>query len=169
MLFEYAYRGSSAVASTADRTLMSFAPDVTREPTYFTGRLRQRIEFREAISALHDVVVSDLRFRPKDKTAYKEWAARQEQSDWQAIAAERTQVAERVRELQTELNDLHARSSYRMAPFNKARSDYAKYILTTEAAYWRVLFDPVITVHPDEVFFECFSQDEASYGRLGAS
>ncbi len=31
------------------------------------------------------------------------------------------------------------------------------------------MLDPVITVHPDEVFFECFSQDESSYGRLGAS
>lgn len=168
MLFEYAYRGSSAVASTADQTRMSFAPDVTREPTFFTGRLRQRIEFREAISALHDVVVSDLRFKPPDKTAYKEWAARQEEIDWQAIAAERSQVAGRVRELQAELSDLRARSSYRMEPFNKARNDYANYILKTEAAYWRVLFDPVITVHPDEVFFECFSQDESSYGRLGA-
>ena len=29
------------------------------------------------------------------------------------------------------------------------------------------MLDPVITVHPDEVFFECFSQDESSYGRLG--
>lgn len=26
--------------------------------------------------------------------------------------------------------------------------------------------DPVVTVHPDEVFFEAFSQDESSYGRL---
>jgi hypothetical protein len=168
LLFEHTYRGSSAVASTADRTLMSFTPDVTREPTFFTGRLRQRIEFREAISALHDVVVSDLRFKPPDKTAYKEWAARQEQIDWQSIAAERTQVAERVRELQEELNDLRTRSSYRMAPFNKARREYANYIIKKEAAFWRVLFDPVITVHPDEVFFECFSQDESSYGRLGA-
>jgi len=30
------------------------------------------------------------------------------------------------------------------------------------------VLDPVITVHPDEVFFECFSQDESSYGRLSA-
>src|SRR5690606_9850228 len=28
--------------------------------------------------------------------------------------------------------------------------------------------DPVITIHPDEAFFECFSQDESTYGRLGA-
>ena len=31
------------------------------------------------------------------------------------------------------------------------------------------IFYPVITVHPDEVFFECFSVDESTYGRLGAS
>ena len=168
MLFDYAYRGSSAVASTADRTLMSFAPDVTREPTFFTGRLRQRIEFREAISALHDVVVSDLRFKPKDKTAYKEWAARQEQIDWQALASERSEVAGRVKELQAELNDLHARSAHRLGPFNKARRDYYNYVIEKEDSFWRILFDPVITVHPDELFFECFSQDESSYGRLGA-
>ncbi len=29
------------------------------------------------------------------------------------------------------------------------------------------MLDPVITVHPDELFFECFSRDESSYGRLG--
>lgn len=167
MLFEHAYRGSSAVASTADRTQMSFAPDVTREPTFFTGRLRRRIEFREAISALHDVVVSDLRFKPKDKTAYKEWAARQEEIDWQAVAAARTEVAARIREMQAELNGLYARSTQRTAPFYKARSDYFKYLYEKEKDFWFVL-DPVITVHPDEVFFECFSQDESSYGRLGA-
>lgn len=167
MLFEHTYKGSSTVTSTADRTQMSFAPDVTRAPTFFTGRLRQRIEFREAISALHDVVVSDLRFKPKDKTAYKEWAARQEAIDWQAVAAERKEVAEKIKELQAELNGLYSRSSQRMAPFYKARSDYFKYLYEKEKDFWFVL-DPVITVHPDEVFFECFSQDESSYGRLGA-
>jgi predicted nucleic acid-binding Zn finger protein len=31
------------------------------------------------------------------------------------------------------------------------------------------VLDPVITVHPDELFFECFSQDESSYGKLGCN
>ncbi len=167
MEFNYTYRGSSAVASTADQTRMSFAPDVRREPTFFTGKLRQRIEFREAISALHDVVVSDLRFKPKDKTDYKEWAARQEQIDWQAVAAERTQVSARIKELQAEVSELYTRSAQRRGPYNKARQDYFAYLYQKEKDFWFVL-DPVITVHPDEVFFECFSQDEASYGRLGA-
>lgn len=53
-----------------------------REPTYFSGDLEKGSAFREAISALHDVMVSDQRFKPKDKTAYKEWAAQREQIDW---------------------------------------------------------------------------------------
>jgi hypothetical protein len=166
--FDYTYKGSSAIASTADRTRMSFAPDVTREPTFFTGELGRKIEFREAISALHDVVVSDLRFKPKDKTAYKEWAARQEQIDWQSVAAERAEVSGRIKLLQAELNELRERSSRRMSSYYKARQNYFRYIYEKERDFWFVL-DPVITVHPDELFFECFSQDEASYGRLGAS
>lgn len=168
MQFDYTYKGSTSVASTANRTQMSFAPDVTREPTFFIGELGRKIEFREAISALHDVVVSDLRFKPKDKSAYKEWAARQEQIDWQFVAAQRSEVTGRIKELQAELNDLYSRSSVRMSSFYKARKEYFDYLYKKERDFWFVL-DPVITVHPDELFFECFSQDEASYGRLGAS
>jgi hypothetical protein len=166
--FDYTYKGSSAVASTADSTRMSFAPDVTREPTFFTGQLGRKLEFREAISALHDVVVSDLRFKPKDKSAYKEWAARQEEIDWQQVAIEHAAVAGKIKELQDELSELQKRSSLRTGAFYKARREYFSYLYQKEKDFWFVL-DPVITVHPDELFFECFSQDEASYGRLGAS
>src|ERR687886_437310 len=30
-----------------------------------------------------------------------------------------------------------------------------------------ILLDPVVTVHPDQVFFEVFSKDEAAYAKLG--
>ncbi|MBV9958423.1 MAG: SWIM zinc finger family protein [Acidobacteria bacterium] len=168
MEFDYTYKGSTTVASTAEHTRMSFAPDITREPTFFTGELGRKIEFREAISALHDVVVSDLRFKPKDKTVYKEWAARQEAIDWQFVAERRVEVAGQIRQLQDELNELYRRNSARMSSFYRARQKYFDYLYQKERDFWFVL-DPVITVHPDEVFFECFSQDEASYGRLGAS
>src|SRR5215203_1360760 len=100
MLFDFAYRGSSSVASASAETEMSFVPDAKREPTYFVAELRQKIEFREAISALHDIVVSDLRFKPKDKTAYKEWAAQREQIDWQEVAARQVETAAKIRMLQ---------------------------------------------------------------------
>ena len=92
MQFQYKYLGNSAVASSASNTSMSFAPDTHREPTYFTGKLRQHVAFREVISALHDVVVSDLNTPVKDKTAYKEWAKSREQIDWQDVAKQRGTV-----------------------------------------------------------------------------
>ena len=168
MFFDYAYRGSSSVESSSSATAMSFVPDAKREPTYFVAELRQKIEFREAVSALHDIVVSDLRFKPKDKTAYKEWAAEREQIDWQEVAGRRSEVAARIKVLQHELNDLNNRRSSRWNPFYDARAKYYQYIYRKQRDLW-FLLDPVITVHPDEVFFECFSEDESSYGRLGAN
>jgi hypothetical protein len=168
MEFNYAYKGNSAVLDRGGDTRMSFVPDLKRAPVYFLGDLRQNIAFREAISALHDVVVSDLRFKPKDRTAYLAWAARQEQIDWQLVAAQRQQTAERIRELQQDLNVLSKRSSERMSGYYRSQKKYFDYLYQKDRDAWFVL-DPVITVHPDEVFFECFSQDESSYGRLGAS
>jgi hypothetical protein len=168
MEFNYSYSGSTSISGNGDRTQMSFAPDVTRTPTYFRGELRQNIAFREAISALHDVVISDLRFQPKDKTAYKEWAAQRNDIDWQLIATQRQSVTDRLRELDAELTVLRQRSSERSKEYYQSVRRYFDYLYQKDRDAWFVL-DPVITVHPDEVFFECFSQDESSYGRLGAS
>lgn len=167
MEFEYRYHGSSAVDSSARSTNMSFAPDTRREPTYFRGELNQSLEFREAISALNAVVVSDLRYKPKDKTAYKAWLAQQEQINWQNVAQQRARNAAQIKDLQAELDRLNRTSSQRMAPFYNAKRKYFDYLYKKDLDAWFVL-DPVITVHPDEVFFECFSQDESTYGRLGA-
>ena len=168
MEFEYTYSGSSSVQSAPDRTSMSFSPDLRREPTFFRGELARELEFREAISALNAVVVSDLRWKPKDKTAYKEWAARQEMVDMAAVMAQRGDVASRLTALRSELNELYQRRSSRMGRYWKAQQRYFNYLYKRDYDAWYVL-DPVITVHPDEIFFECFSQDESSYGRLGCS
>ena len=168
MEFHYSFKGATAVDNGPYRTAMSFSPDVTREPTFFTGELRKPLAFREAMSALHDVVVSDLRFKPKDKTAYKEWAAKQELVDWDEIARQRTGNAGQLKDLQAQLSALQVRASQRMQPFYRARQKYFDWLYQKDRDAWFVL-DPVITVHPDEVFFECFSQDESSYGRLSAS
>lgn len=167
MEFNYSYKGNTSINDGAN-TQMSFSPDTKRPPTYFIGELCQNVAFREAISALHNVVVSDLRFKPKDKTAYKEWAAKQQEIDWQIVAAQRQDVSDRIKSLQEELNQLYQRSSQRWQTFYKAQRHYFDYLYQKDRDAWFVL-DPVITVHPDEVFFECFSQDESSYGRLSAS
>jgi hypothetical protein len=168
MEFNYSYKGNTGITDSGTNTQMSFSPDTKREPTYFVGELRQKIPFREAISALHDVVVSDLRFKPKDKTAYKEWRAKQDEIDWHLVAAQRKEVGDRINKLQGELNELYARQTQRLQPFYRAKKQFFNHLYKVNYDAWFV-FDPVITVHPDQVFFECFSVDESSYGRLGAS
>jgi len=166
--FSYGYRGSSSVESQPDRTAMQFSPDLNRTPTFFRGELGQGVAFREAISALHDVVVSDLRYKPKDRSEYLAWVERQQLLDFADVAQQRSKTAERLREVGQELERLRGRSRERLAPFYQARQKYFDYLYRRDLNAWYVL-DPVITVHPDEVFFECFSQDESSYARLGTS
>lgn len=170
MLFNYKYGGQTNVVSNANQTAMSFAPDTLRQPTFFVGKLDKKISFREAISALHHVVVSDLRFKPKDKTAYKEWAAQQE-AIWLSEYVESLQidkVNERISQVRQELNEVYKEKDKHLGPFNKAKRTYFDYLYEKDKDAWFVL-DPVITVHPDEVFFECFSQDESTYGKLSCS
>ena len=168
MEFEYRYFGSTAVDSGLARTGMSFAPDTRRQPTYFRGRLRQRLQFRECISALHHVVVSDLRFKPRDRTQYLQWRAEQDELDAAELAAAQGDVAARLAPLRAELARLRERHVRATREYRKAEGRYFNWLLTRNWDYWLVL-DPVITVHPDEVFFECFSLDESSYGRVGCS
>lgn len=170
MEFNYKYGGTSNVNSNARAVDMSFAPDTLRQPTFFVGKLHKKIAFREAISALHDVVVSDLRFKPKDKTAYKAWVAEQEQI-WLAEYMSSFQiesVKQKITEIRNELSTVYKEKETLLAPFNKAKKKYFDFLYEKDKDAWFVL-DPVITVHPDEVFFECFSQDESTYGKLSSS
>ncbi|MEM0993995.1 MAG: SWIM zinc finger family protein [Bacteroidota bacterium] len=166
MIFNYKYGRPSNITNSATAMGLSFAPDLLREPTFFVGNLNQKIPFREAMSALHDVVVSDLRFRPKDKTAYKEWAKTQEELWLAAYMADLPDLIEKIDHLKTELGSLRAHKNKILQPFYKARQSFFEYIRKRDYDAWFVL-DPVITVHPDELFFECFSQDESTYARLG--
>lgn len=170
MLFDYKYSNSTSVSNSSQGTFMSFAPDTLRDPVSFTGKLNRKVAFREAISALHDVVVSDLRFKPKDREAYKAWAAEQEKI-WlgEYMAGFQVEAARaRMQEIRAELQQVYAEKNRVLGPFNKAKKAYFDYLLKNDRTAWVVL-DPVITVHPDEVFFECFSQDESSYGKLSCS
>lgn len=170
MLFDYKYSSSTSVNNSATGTAMNFVPDALREPTFFVGKLNKKISFREAISALHDVVVSDLRFKPKDRTEYMEWVAEQEKlwlSEYMA-SFQIDDVRNRIKSLRDELDGIYKEKNRVMGPFNQAKRRYFDYLYQNDKDAWFVL-DPVITVHPDEVFFECFSQDESSYGKLSCS
>ena len=165
MEFDYAYHRDSLVRNEPARTDMSFSPDTLRQPTWFRGELRQGIAFREAMGALHDVVISDLRWKPKDRAAYLAWAEQQEEIDFALIAARKSELAAKIEPIRSELDGLRSRERDRNREWDKSVARYFRHILVRDHAAWLVL-DPVITVHPDQVFFECFSKDESSYGRL---
>jgi hypothetical protein len=170
MLFNYRFAGSTTVSSSSYLTGMNFVPDTLRESAWFLGKLNKKIAFREAISALHDVVVSDLRFKPKDKSAYKEWVEKNEALFLaEYMAGYDVNLANnRMEQIKTELTEVRLQKEKLLAPFYKARQSYFNYLYQKDRDAWIVL-DPVITIHPDELFFECFSQDESTYGKLGCN
>lgn len=170
MQFDYKFHKDTAITNSATSTKMSFSPDLQRDPTFFVGKLNKKIPFREAISALHDVVVSDLRFKPKDREEYRAWVSEQEKlwlSDYMA-EFQIEEVRQRMAEVRGELDQVYKEKNRVLGPFNTAKKVYFDYLYQKDKDAWFVL-DPVITVHPDEVFFECFSQDESTYGKLSSS
>jgi len=165
MRFQYRYYGATSVNNGASSTEMRFAPDTLRPPTYFVADVNQRVPFREAMSALHDVVTADQRYQAPDKSAYKAWLAANEEGLLAQYQARSSELRARQAPLLEELKTIRARKDKVMAPFHKAQAKFFSYLYLTNRDLWIVL-DPVITVHPDRVFFECFSRDESSYASL---
>ncbi len=166
MQFRYKYYGSTTVDDSAASQAFSFAPDTLRPPTSFEGVLRRdsqaHLVFREALSALHSVVVSDLRYRGRDQTAYKQWLADNEKSLLAQFMQQAQTLKGQLSSLTDELRQLRARKDSVLAPFYLARRRYFDWLYTANRDAWFVL-DPVITVHPERLLFEAFSQDESSY------
>lgn len=168
MRFQYRYYGASSIDNSASSTAMRFAPDVLRPPTYFVADVNRRLPFREAISALHDVVVADSRYQAPDKTAYKAWLAENETAMLANFQSRSEELRAKQAPLLEELKALRARKAAVMKPFRDAEAKFYRYLYLNDRTMWLVL-DPIITVHPDRVFFEAFSRDEASYAALSCS
>ena len=170
MNVKFAYLGRSAMRSMAGGQLLSLAPNLSREAVSFDAPLLQPLRFREAISALHDVVISDLRFKPRDKTAYEEWK-KNERSRVSSLRQQTYEQAKKeilARREEAVPPDLEKQFGHFRRMYWDARQKYASYLMKHDPQLWRALMpcDPVITVADDVVFFECFSADESSYGCL---
>jgi len=170
---KFSYLGHSSLTSTAGGQLLSFAPNLAREAVSFDAPLLQPLRFREGISALHDVVISDLRFKPRDKTAYEEW----KKSERSRVASLRQQTyQEAKREILSRREepvppDIERQFARCRSQYWDARQKYSNYLRQNDLQLWRMLMpcDPVITIANDVLFFECFSADESSYGCLSVN
>lgn len=161
-----AYQGRSALRGDA----LDFAPNLAREPVAFDAELRRPQRFREAISALHDIVIDDRRFKRRDKSAYEAWqtAEAERVGALRSGALREARAAVLARQGQPVPADLDRRFQKLCRTYWGARQTYASYLREHDMDLWRKLMpcDPVITVADDVVFFECFSADESSYGCL---
>lgn len=168
-----AYRGRSAVVRSPSGMAVTLEPNLRRDRVGYEGVLRRPIRFREAIGALHDVVVSDLRHRPRDDSAYQDYLESERRRE---EALRRVVVKEARQAIREGLPELPEPDSARLEKdyerlrkrYWDARLKYSDYLSRHDPEVWRLLVpcDPVITVAPDVLFFECFSADESSYGCL---
>ncbi|MBI2478718.1 MAG: metal-binding protein, partial [Planctomycetia bacterium] len=61
------YLGHSGLRTDGSGSrILQMAPNLARDAVAFDAALREPLRFREAISTLHDVVINDLTFVPKD-------------------------------------------------------------------------------------------------------
>ena len=171
MRMDLKYLGRSGVTAQSWGMAMRFAPNLARPKVFYDAEVKHPLRFREAISALHEVVVGDLRFKKRDKAAYEQWRAEQDRLE----AELRAQIVDAIR------GDELAKISRDPIPANleadfrkmhdlywTARRQWARELAQNDPALFRSLVpcDPVVTVAPDIVYFECFAKDESSYGCL---
>ena len=143
MEFRYQYYGSTQVNDTAAEQAFSFAPDLLRPPTRFDGLLRRDgpayLQVREGLSALHSVVVSDLRTRGRDKTAYREWLQEHEAQMLATFMADTGGAQARAKEISAELKDLRETRNQVLSPFYKAQRKYFDWLFVANRDAWYVL------------------------------
>jgi hypothetical protein len=167
VIIDFKYRGQSAIVQGLDTARMTFAANTLRDSAHFKGTLARPLVFREALGALHEVVTSDLKYRPRDRFEFRAWLEEQDRLFLAKLAMRGEATRVRVEKLEARRAELDALQEARLAPFYKARRAYFDFAFTNQYELSYVL-DPVITVHPDELFFEAFSKDESSYARVGA-
>lgn len=128
------YAGPSQVVAEGSGATLALFGEAQRADVRGGGVIVNPLAAREALSALHEVVKSDFRYVPKDRTAYLAYR--------------------RMKQQQAGLGLWEAQRAYIEW---MARNDPLAFMI----------IDPIVSVHPDEVFFEVFSKDEGSYAKLG--
>src|SRR5205085_7126749 len=104
---------------------------------------------------------------PRDRLEFRAWLEEQDRKFLESLGMKSKKAQARIGELNTRLAELNRSRDERRRALYNARRNYFDFVYENE--YEReYLFDPVITVHPDEVSFEAFSRDESTYGRLAA-
>lgn len=168
------YARPSGATMNPDGMRLDVSAEQSRPPVHLDAMVKDSLAYARLMLALYEVVTGDLRSQPKDHTAYQQWVYQRyleevdaEMSGRLAVVPElrerRRVVAEQVNGLQRrawELEDLAGGGV-----FHAKKRQYFRWLYNHDHEAWYVL-DPVVSVHPDCLIFEVFSQDESSYGRV---
>ena len=70
----YQYASPSQCIQEGGQTTLGLSPDLSRdEKVSFCGKLKHPLQFRDAMLMLREIVVSDTRQKPKERTDYFQW------------------------------------------------------------------------------------------------
>ncbi|WP_149494961.1 hypothetical protein [Roseiconus lacunae] len=170
MDLSFRYRRRSTVDRSPAGLAIALAPNLRRDRVSYRGELIDPLRFREAIGALHDIVISDLRYQPRDRSAYQAYREQQSQRESEIRRqAYRGRLSELKRSQPEPMPDgLEPEYQSLRKKYWRARRKYSSHLLKHDRELWRYLMpcDPIVTVAPDTLLFECFSADESSYGCL---
>src|SRR3954468_4987241 len=122
------YAGTSGVEQGLTSGRVGFATNTLRQQTYFKGELRNPLVFREALGALHSVVVSDFRYKAKDRIAFQTWLAEQDRKFLLSLKAKSADAKLELERVESKLADLDAKREERKKPFYAARTKYFEYV-----------------------------------------
>src|SRR5437763_4308247 len=141
MDFTVAYKGRSGLSAGAAGMSLSFAPNLRRDRVSFMGDLRFPLRFREAVSALHAVVVSDLKYRPKDRSAYQGYLkqVREREIAIRRMAFQKARQELRAVEPEPMPAGLESRFKTLREKYWSARLRYSDYLSKNDPALWRLL------------------------------
>jgi hypothetical protein len=167
VIVELRYAGQSSIVNGLHNAHVAFATNQLRKATFLQAELAKPLLFREVLGSLYHVVVSDLKYRPRDRLAFKAWLEEQDRLFLANLGWKSQKAKVELEVLEARLGELNEAHRARRKVFERARLEYFNWVYENEYEL-EYLLDPVITVHPDEVFFEAFSRDESSYARLGA-
>ena len=164
------YLGRSGILRSGGHRILQMSPNLDRDKVAFDADLVNPLRFREAISALHDVVINDLKYQPRDKTAYEAWRNQQREIENQIRQDAVQRKAAEIRSGTQPKPSLQLKADHSRAVkrYWKARREFDSHLRKNDPELWRKImpYDPVITVADDVLLFECFSADESSYGCL---
>ena len=173
MNLDLRYLGRSEVVAASWGMALRLSPNLARPKVFYDAEVKNPLRYREAMSALHDVVVGDLRFKRMDKSGYLAWRAQQaEEESWLRLNFTRGKPSKQARApaareaaLSAE-QGLPTRFKLMHALYWTAWRAWTHETWVTELVRHVIACDPVVTVAPDCVFFEGFAKDESGYGCL---